>query len=109
MYELDKSQLNWDIPLNFDNREITEEAIPLPPKIPPRQTLGEKFPNILARVELLWCSVELHNYLERILFTDRLNRHGFPDDVLKALGEIHLEHMLLLKQKKMIAVDIWDV
>ena len=109
MYEPDKSLLNWDIPLNFDNREITKSADPVPPKIPPRQIIGKKFPKILDRIDLLWCSLELHSYLEHVLFTERLNRHGFPDDVLKALGEIYAEHMQLLKQKKMISVDIWDV
>lgn len=108
MTEPDKPQLNWDIQLNFDNPEIKRDVVPLPPKIPPRKIIGEKFPKILARIELLWCSLELHNYLERTLFTDRSNRHGFPEDVLQALGEIHIEHTRVLKQKKMISVDIWD-
>lgn len=110
MFELDKSQLNWDIQLNFDNPEITKDAAPLPPKIPPRKIIGEKFPKILARIEVLWCSLELHNYLEHTLFiTDRSNRHGFPEDVLQALSEIHIEHTLILKHKKIINVDIWDI
>ncbi|MBI5891007.1 MAG: hypothetical protein HZB47_10045 [Nitrosomonadales bacterium] len=109
MSDLYKSHLNWDIQLNFDNLEITKDAVPLPPKIPPRQIIGEKFPKILTRIELLWGTLELHNYLEHTLFTDRSNRHGFPEDVLKALGEIHNEHIWLLKQKNMISVDIWDI
>lgn len=108
MFEQDKSQLNWDIQLNFDNPEFTQEAALLPQKIPPRQIIGEKFPKILLRIELLWCSLELHKYLERTLFTDRSNRHGFPEDVLRALGEIHIEHTLILRQKKILSVDIWD-
>ena len=109
MIEEDKPQLNWDIQLNFDNPEIPKALVPLPPKIPPRKIIGEKFPKILDRIELLWGSLELHNYLEQTLFTDRSNRQGFPVDVLKALGEIHTEHMRVLKQKRLISVDVWDV
>ncbi len=109
MSEPEKPELNWDIPLNFDRLETRqEEALP-PPKIPPRQVLAEKFPKILARIELLWCSPELHNYLEQTLFTDRSKREGFPKDVLQALGEIHIEHTRLLKEKKLLGDDIWDV
>lgn len=109
MIEEDKPQLNWDIQLNFDNLEVTRQEAPPPPKIPPRKVIGEKFPKILVRIELLWGSLELHNYLEHTLFTDRSNRQGFPVDVLRALGEIHTEHMLVLKQKKIISVDVWDI
>lgn len=107
--EEEKPQLNWDIQLNFDNREIPKVEAPLPPKIPPRKVIGEKFPKILTRIELLWGSLELHNYLEHTLFTDRTNRQGFPVDVLRALGEIHTEHVRVLKQKNLISVDVWDV
>ena len=104
-----KPQLNWDIQLNFDNLGVTKAEAPPPPKIPPRKVIGEKFPKILTRIELLWGSLELHNYLEHTLFTDRSNRQGFPVDVLRALGEIHAEHTLMLKQKKVIGVDVWDI
>jgi hypothetical protein len=109
MQEENKTQLNWDIELNFDNLNVTKQEAPLRPKIPPRKIIGEKFPKILTRIELLWGSLELHNYLEHTLFTDRSNRQGFPVDVLRALGEIHTEHTLVLKQKKMLAVDVWDI
>jgi hypothetical protein len=109
MPEDNKPQLNWDIQLNFDNLEVTKQEAPPPPKIPPRKIIGEKFPKILMRIELLWGSLELHNYLEQTLFTDRSNRQGFPADVLRALGEIHTEHTLVLKQKKILSVDVWDI
>ncbi len=109
MFDPGKSQLNWDIQLNFDIHENTKAEPPPPPKIPPRKLIGEKFPKILARIEMLWCTLTLHNYLQQVLFTDRLNRQGFPEDVLQALGEIHIEHMQILKQNKIIGVDIWDM
>ncbi|MFZ2161907.1 MAG: hypothetical protein WAW02_06780 [Sideroxyarcus sp.] len=109
MIEEDKPKLNWDIQLNFDKPVIARAETPQAPKIPPRIIIGAKFPKILARIELLWGSIELHNYLEHTLFTDRSNRQGFPEDVLRALGEIHTEHIRVLKQKNLISVDVWDV
>ena len=105
----DKPQLDWNIELNFNLHEAKPvESVPAP-KIPPRKIIGEKYPKILARIEILWCSLELHKYLEETLFTDRSNRQGFPVDVMTALGEIHAEHTLVLKQKKMISEDVWDL
>jgi hypothetical protein len=109
MLEEDKPQLNWNIELNFDKLEMTSAEVAPPPKIPPRKIIGEKFPKILTRIEMLWGSMELHNYLEHTLFTDRSNRQGFPVDVLRALGELHVEHTRLLKRNNMISVDIWDI
>lgn len=109
MPESDKSPLNWDIQLNFDNLEIRKEIPAVVQKIPPRQIIGQKFPKILERIELLWCSLELHRYLEQTLFTDRSNRQGFPKEVMQALGEIHIEHTRILKLKKIITEDVWDI
>lgn len=109
MLEENKPQLNWDIELNFDKLENIQPEVPPRPKIPPRKIIGEYFPKILARIELLWGTIELHNYLEHTVFTDRSNRQGFPADVLQALSEIHVEHTQVLKQKKIITVDIWDI
>ena len=109
MPESDKRPLNWDIQLNFEHLEARREEPVAVTKVPPRQIIGEKFPKILERIELLWCSLELHRYLEQTLFTDRSNRQGFPKDVMQALGEIHVEHTRILKLKKMISEDVWDI
>lgn len=112
MSEKINSPLDWNIELNFNLHEtqpVPEEPVVQAPKIPPRQILGERFPKILTRIEILWGSPELHKYLEETLFTDRSNRQGFPLEVMKALGEIHAEHMQLLKQKKLIGEDVWDL
>jgi hypothetical protein len=109
MSEPENPPINWDIQLNFDNLGITKEE-PVPAKkIPPRKVIGDKFPKILERIDLLWGSLELHNYLEHVIFSDRSKREGFPNDVLQALGEIHVEHTRILKLKKIIKEDIWDV
>jgi hypothetical protein len=109
MPENDNSPLNWNIELNFNLHEAKPEESVQPPKIPPRKIIGEKFPKILMRIELLWGSLELHKYLEETLFTDRSNRQGFPIDVLRALAEIHVEHSQVLKQNKVISEDVWDL
>jgi hypothetical protein len=109
MPENDNSPLNWNIELNFSLHEVKPEESVQPPKIPPRKIIGEKYPKILTRIELLWGSLELHKYLEETLFTDRTNRQGFPVDVLRALAEIHVEHSQVLKEKKVISEDVWDL
>jgi hypothetical protein len=110
MSEKNNSPLNWNIELNFNLDEAKPQEEPVQaPKIPPRKIIGEKYPKILDRIEILWCSLELHKYLEETLFTDRSNRQGFPIDVMKALGEIHTEHTRVLKEKKMISEDVWDL
>jgi hypothetical protein len=108
MQEKDNSPLSWNIELNFNLHEVKPEVPVQPPKIPPRQVIAAKFPKILTRIEMLWGSLELHKYLEETLFTDRA-RQGFPIEVMKALGEIHAEHTRVLKQKKMIRDDVWDL
>jgi hypothetical protein len=109
MREKDNSPLSWNFELDFNLHEAKPEVVVEPPKIPPRQVIGAKFPKILTRIEMLWGSLELHKYLEETLFTDRSNRQGFPVDVLKALGEIFAEHTKVLMQKKLINEDVWDL
>lgn len=109
MHEKHNSPLNWNIELDFTLHETRQEVPVQARKIPPRNVIGEKYPKILSRIELLWGTLELHKYLEDTVFTDRANRQGFPMDVLKALGEIHTEHVRLLKQKKVISEDVWDL
>lgn len=109
MAEQDDPPLSWNIELNFNLNQVEQVAPVQAPKIPPRQIIGEKYPKILTRIEMLWCSMELHKYLEETLFTDRSNRQGFPEDVMKALGEIHAEHTRVLKEKKLISDDVWDL
>lgn len=110
--EKPKTPLNWDIQLNFDPPKVVKEEVtpaPAPVKITPRQLIAEKYPKILERIELMWCSLELHNYLGQILFTERANRQGFPKEVMQALSEIYSEHKRELQLKKMLSEDVWDV
>jgi hypothetical protein len=109
MPEKDDSPLNWNIKLDFNLHEAKPEVPVQAPMIPPRQVIAAKYPKILTRIEMLWGSLELHKYLEDTVFTDRSNRQGFPIEVLKALGEIYLEHTRVLKEKKLITEDVWDL
>lgn len=108
--EAEERKISWEFELHFDLPKVNQESPPPPPpKIPPRILLKKKFPHILERVELLWGSLELHKYLQQTLFTERSNRQGFPQDVMQALGEIHIEHTKFLKLKKMVFDDVWDL
>ena len=110
MPKSDETQTNWGFKLDFDlpREKKVEEPAPLA-IIPPRQVIGERFPRILEKIELIWGSIELHDYFERTLFVERSNRQGFPQDVMKALGEIHAEHSQLLKSRGLIKDDLWDM
>jgi hypothetical protein len=99
----------WNIELDFDLHRPKPEITPAPPqRIPPRVILRKKFPQILHRIEMIWGSIELHNYLEKTLTTERTNRQGFPQDVIQAISEIHMEHRAVLKANGVLKDDLWD-
>jgi hypothetical protein len=107
----DKIELNWDIELNFELPvDKPKDAAPPPkPKIPARQILKEKFPRILNKIEILWGTMELHQYFLDTQFIDRESRQGFPPDVIEALGEINAEHEQLLMRNGLLRTDVWDL
>ena len=74
-------------------------AVP-PSKTPPRLVLQEKYPQLLERIELMWGSIELHEYFKHS------NRNGFPPDVLLALDEIDSKHRAILKANGKLDEDI---
>jgi hypothetical protein len=108
----EKSDINWDIELNFDlppPPKPKSEAPPEPPRIPPREVLKQKFPRILEKIELLWGTLELHRYFQQTQFMDREKRQGFPPDVIDALGQINNEHQDLLMRTGLLRMDVFDM
>ncbi len=108
----DKPDINWNIELNFDlpGEKKAEDPKPAPPpKIPPREVLKEKFPRILNKINLLWGTLELHNYFQQTQFMDRESRQGFPPDVVEALGQLNVEHEQLLLRSGILRADVWDM
>ena len=58
------------------------------------ELLGESYPRILQRIELLWGSKEAADYLDSIFLGDsdgRAERQGFPVHILKEI--VHLKQM----------------
>ena len=56
--------------------------------------LGESYPRILKRVELLWGSKEAAHYLDSLFLgdsDDRSDRQGFPVEIMKEI--VHLKQM----------------
>ena len=104
------SEVDWDIKLDFDIPlpQIEHAQQPVKPRIPPRELLKQKFPRIMTSVEMLWGSIELHQYFHKLLYSDRENRQGFPTEVMEALGELYAEHEAVLKQRNMLTSDLWD-
>lgn len=50
------------------------------------------FKRIADGVELIWGTVELENYLSKLVITDRDNREGFPPLVFNAILRLHTLH-----------------
>lgn len=92
------------LPILFTEEELDSALYPPPqptapvaPKYDPLAVLERTFPRIHQRVNLLWGSVELYNYLNDMILDDRhfgsgKERQGFPKEVLEALLHIHKQH-----------------
>lgn len=57
--------------------------------------LEKQFPRILAKVVELWGSEVLEPYLDRLSFTDRPDRGGFPPEVARELFKLGAAHQAL--------------
>ena len=109
----EKTDVDWNIQLDFELPEKNKKEIPPPPppppRIAPREVLREKFPRILEKVNSLWGTLELHKYFQQTQLMDRSGRQGFPDEVVAALGELNNEHMTLLQERGMLRMDAYDL
>ena len=61
--------------------------------------LIEKYPHVGNRIELLWGTVDLQDYLNTLIVDERSGRKGFPHLVAGAILRIHTEHYKLIKPK----------
>ncbi|MGA7594463.1 MAG: hypothetical protein WCA64_04625 [Gallionella sp.] len=61
--------------------------------------LIEKFPHVGNRIDLLWGTVDLQDYLNTLIVDERSGRKGFPHLVAGALLRIHTEHYKLIRPK----------
>jgi len=68
--------------------------------------IREHHPRIFEKIIQLWGSVELHHYLDSIIFDERGGRKGFPEPISAALFRIYEAHGDLLKIPK--NGDVWD-
>ncbi len=62
--------------------------------------LIEKFPHIGNRIELLWGTADLQNYLNTLIVDERGGRKGFPHLVVGALLRIHTAHYKVIKARR---------
>jgi hypothetical protein len=67
----------------------------------------EQYPNVGKKIAQLWGSVDLHNYLNSIVFDERGGRHGFPENIVSALFRVSEAHKTLVPEKN--GGDIWDI
>ena len=68
--------------------------------------IREHHPRIVEKIIQLWGSIELHNYLDSIIFDERGGRKGFPEPISAALFRIYETHGDLIKIPK--NNDVWD-
>ena len=77
-------------------RELATASQRLPALAPLLSALAPRFPHISDRIELLWGTWDLQQYLTRILFKeDRPNRHGFPTDIMSVLLKVYDMHSII--------------
>ena len=67
----------------------------------------EHYPNVGKKIAQLWGSVDLHHYLNTVVFDDRGGRLGFPEAIVSALFRVSEVHKTLVPVKS--GGDIWDV
>ena len=70
-----------------------------------RELLGDivdaGYGDIAQRIATIWGEPEARDYLQKLIFQDRISRKGFPEKVISALMQIQE----LLPDKKQ---DIWS-
>jgi uncharacterized protein len=71
----------------------------LPPTVAPDFSLiQEQFPKIGERITVMWGSVALQDYLNKIVFDERGGRQGFPMPVVSALMRLHEYHGTMMPE-----------
>jgi hypothetical protein len=69
--------------------------------------IHEKHPKIGEKIMKLWGSVELHTYMNSIIFDQRGGRQGFAEPAASALFRVFKSHSELFAKSN--RGDIWDV
>jgi hypothetical protein len=106
----DKSNVDWNIDLNFDiPKAEVQQPQPPAPKLSARETLKQKVPDLLTKIDRLWCTLELNRFFENTLFPDTKSEMQFPPDVIAALGETQREHRRMLIINGLLHRDVWDM
>ena len=91
--------------------KIATPKTPSAPVLPPGlaadfSLIQGQFPKICEKITLLWGTVPLQEYLNKIIFDERGGRQGFPMPVVSALMRLHEYHGTLMPEPK--AEDTWD-
>lgn len=97
----------------YDKPQVTLVAI----EPDPRVVIKQHHPHISDKVELLWGTPELHNYLNSLIIDDRHyrtgeTRQGFRPEVIAALMKLHQQHSDVIRQRHVELlnrqrIDIW--
>ena len=69
--------------------------------------IQDHHPKIYENIAQMWGSMDLHNYLDSIIFDKRGGRSGFTESVGAAIFKVYETHEKLLPTTK--KGDVWDV
>lgn len=69
--------------------------------------LYSEFPRIGKAVELMWGDKEFPAYINKLMSDGRLDRQGFPANILTAIVTLQILHDELFPQFRLDDPDIW--
>lgn len=92
---------NTDISRKELIRQLADDADAYP------NELERHFPHVLARIAALWGTPELDAYFASLLFSDRLDREGFPPAVAMEISRLSDVHGVL-RRARLSATGGWN-
>jgi hypothetical protein len=91
---------------------IVSPKVPPAPILPPDIALDfslvqKQFPKIGEKMSLMWGTVVLQDYLNKIIFDERGGRQGFPMPIVSALMRLYEYHSKLIPDVASNNQDTW--
>ena len=97
-----------DSPLWSDDFAVAPEASN--EETPPLFIIRGHYPKIAKAIELMWGTMEMDAYFNRLIVNDRVTRAGFPREVMAAILKLSADHTKRFKfdQNRMTA-EAWGM
>jgi hypothetical protein len=92
--------------LDFDRPGAGHAPLPEKSRTPPVVLLKKHLPRILENIEACWGTIELHRYLQKLLFLGSKGEGALVDEVMDALAELTAENRTVLMYRQITPFDI---